>query len=206
MKSQAGLKGLRLQTNKVIIVLMLALIGGVMTLGCAKKKNAPPPVYVPPPVNPTPGCAGCNGAGTEFLMSALGQSGSGTLELGLEFFGDASSAGSGVYSGQAFGVGTLFVDGAGGYQSPCSILPGRYEVHPYNGTPGQVSNKSIYNMYLEANGPMALIIALPSVYVLNTVGPTHGTDGNTYPFRLQGWIQILPGGNQQCGALPYAIY
>lgn len=176
------------------LTLMLLLTVMVVAVGCGKKKSR---------VEENPyaygngygygNCANCV-AGSSFLLSALGQnisySGQPRMELGLEFYGAGAQASQYQqdpyyqYQGQIQAQGRLYV-----YMGDqCNIPAGNYVVKTLQA--GQVQGQSIYDLVLEARGPVVLQIQLDNNFVSARNSPQMGMDNKSYPYRLQNMMRV----------------
>lgn len=170
---------------------------------CGKKKSTRP---VAPPVAPVVNliCPTCTPS-SQFLMSAIGgvygvDGVTPKMELGLQFYTDGASPmvlnnPYMEYSGRFFAHGTfrVFVNDT---PTLCNIPVGHYEVRSYQGRPGYIQASSMQDVVLEAAGPTLLYIHLPNNFVVDRNRAQVGSDGRTYPFRLQNYMVISPNGTR----------
>lgn len=186
---------------KSALAITMMLVASVAVTACGKKKSAPAaPIG---PVLPLAPCQGCV-SGSQFLLSALsgvygGNTGGSYIEMGLEFFSNGAMqipAGQDPYArytGPAFAQGTMYVT-QDPYAASCSLPVGSYVVYSYNNQPAEMYADVMHNLYLEAVGPIRVLIEIPSGVLMARTGAQIGKDGKTYPFRMQGAMRMYPQG------------
>ncbi len=183
------------------VALSMLMVAAAMVSACGKKNSGPAPLGPLAPVVPCQTCV----AGSQFLLSSLsgvfgGTTGSSYIELGIEFFSNGTAMIPGVqdpyarYNGPAFAQGTMYVT-QDPYAATCSLPVGTYVVYSYNNQPATMYSDVMHDLYLEAVGPVRVLIHVPRGILSARTGAQIGKDGKTYPFRMQGSMYMYPQGS-----------
>ena len=176
-----------IQNSRFMVFALLAL-SVVLNTACPGGGGGGNHTPAPPPVPPVPPTVTATGG---VLAQGLGRTYDDQMHLGLTFSMVTAPApgqlGTGpgaynYYSGQVAATGTLVVRSVT-RPTTCPIPVGTYVVRTV--TPGLWQMQSFGNLLLEAAGPVALRIRMPSNFITQAIPPVPGADGVLYNNRIQ---------------------